>query len=205
MHIIDPEDPRLLYIHAQRLDSRELDKLLGICEFALMDGHIDSEEGRAVLDWMNQNKRAATVWPANIIYSRLNDIFADGNMNSEEERDLLSLIMSIIRPSPGEPQAATSLPLCQPSPSVSFQDKTFCFTGVFSYGKRSDCVSAIQARGGISLDGITKKLNYLVIGDIGSEAWKHSSFGNKIIKAVEYRDSGLPLNIISEEHWIRQL
>lgn len=57
-------------------------------------------------------------------------------------------------------------------------------------------------RGGYTLKDVTKKLHYLVIGNIGSEVWKHSTFGNKIAKAVEYRDKGREIVIISEAHWI---
>lgn len=38
MEVDDPEDPVLLRVHAKRLISRDIDQLLGICEFALQDG-----------------------------------------------------------------------------------------------------------------------------------------------------------------------
>lgn len=48
----------------------------------------------------------------------------------------------------------------------------------------------------------SKKINdVLTIGAYATESWKHSSFGNKIMKAVEYRDMGVPLSIVSEMHW----
>lgn len=36
---------------------------------------------------------------------------------------------------------------------------------------------------------MAQKTNVLVIGVYATESWKHSSFGNKILKAVEWRAS----------------
>jgi hypothetical protein len=59
--------------------------------------------------------------------------------------------------------------------------------------------------GGICIHNVTKKLHYLVIGNIGSETWRHSSFGSKIAKAIEYQERGARLAIISEQHWTEHL
>ena len=50
---------------------------------------------------------------------------------------------------------------------------------------------------------VTKQSQVLVIGAIGSSDWIHSSHGRKIEKAVKYRSAGIPLSIVSEEHWQR--
>ncbi|MNF12093.1 hypothetical protein D3C80_2134780 [compost metagenome] len=48
---------------------------------------------------------------------------------------------------------------------------------------------------------MSKKIHYLVVGAIGNEQWLHSTYGTKIKKAVELREAGAPLAIVSEEHW----
>jgi hypothetical protein len=35
-----------------------------------------------------------------------------------------------------------------------------------------------------------------------TDSWKHETFGRKIEKAMLYQDEGIPLAIVSEEHWI---
>ena len=53
---------------------------------------------------------------------------------------------------------------------------------------------------------VTLKTDYLVIGDLSSRDWKFSSFGRKIEKAIEYRDSGKSdVAIISEQMWLERL
>lgn len=52
---------------------------------------------------------------------------------------------------------------------------------------------------------MTQKTDVLVIGMYATESWKHSAFGTKIIKAVDMRESGVPISIVSEEHWMKYL
>lgn len=128
-------------------------------------------------------------------------MLADGALDSDEQKDLLSIIMNIGRPRTNDNLIVPSLPIDEPAPVISFESRNFCFTGVFDYGSRNDCITITQQRGGVISKGVTKKLHYLVIGNIGSEVWKHTNFGLKIAKAVSYRESGVPIAIIAESRW----
>jgi NAD-dependent DNA ligase len=196
------QDRELRYIHNDRLVQRDIDQLLGICEFALQDGHIDQFEAENILIWLNNHRGCINEWPAKILYDRLNTMLADKKLDDDEQGDLLSLVMQIARPpSQSGDIIPTSLPLDNPPPNITIVNHSFCFTGVFDYGSRDACQSAITQRGGSALKNVTKKLNYLVIGNIGSEFWKFSSFGNKIAAAIDLREAGQPIKIISEQHW----
>lgn len=202
----DPEDKALLKINAKRLIARDIDQLLGICEFALQDGTIDQVEAFAILDWLRSHRLSLDSWPANVLYERLSQMLGDGVLDIDEQRDLLDIVMAIARPRTSTGIVVpTGLPINEPQPAIVFEAHSFCFTGVFNFGKRDDCQGAIIERGGEVAKAITKKLHYLVIGNIGSEVWKHSSFGLKIAKAVEYRDAGAPVAIVSEQHWAASL
>lgn len=206
MEIDDPEDKRLPLIHAKRLIQRDIDQLLGICEFALQDGHIDQGEAEAILFWLKTHNTCLDTWPANVLFDRLSTMLADGHLDDEEQGEILSTIMSISKPRQASNELApTNLPVDDPAPVIIFENRSFCFTGVFDYGRRTECVDAITKLGGKEAGGITKKLNYLVIGNIGSEVWRHTSFGSKIAKAMEYRESGVPIAILSESYWTSQI
>jgi NAD-dependent DNA ligase len=77
------------------------------------------------------------------------------------------------------------------------------FTGTCVFGTRKQCQTAVEELGGLNAKGVTKKLDYLVLGTYVTDSWAHESYGLKIEKAMEYRDSGVPLCIITEEHWIK--
>jgi hypothetical protein len=52
---------------------------------------------------------------------------------------------------------------------------------------------------------VTKNLDYLVLGTYVTDSWIHENFGRKIEKAMGYRDSGLDLVIVTEEHWANEV
>lgn len=201
MSRIDPENKILKSFHRDRMIGRDIDQLLGICEFALQDGCIDQNEAQSIFDWLKTRHLSLDKWPVSVLYDRLASMLSDGKLDDDEQLELLDLVTQMVRP-PSETGFKTSpLPLCDPLPSVQFENRRFCFTGVFDFGRRPDCENAVAIRGGIPSSSVTKKLDYLVIGNVGSEVWRHSSFGTKIAKAVELRDSGVSIAIISESHW----
>jgi NAD-dependent DNA ligase len=198
----DTEDPVLLRIHADRIKEREIKQLSGICEICLQYGYISEEEADGILLWLDNHRLRLDTWPASILYDRLRMLLVDRTLDSNEQGELLSLIMRIARPRLSDSWIKpSSLPVNDPLPGIIFEGRSFCFTGVFDFGPRAACQAAVIKRGGTVVDNITKKLHYLVIGGVGSEIWKHTSFALKIARAVSYRDSGIPLIIVPESHW----
>ena len=142
-----PEDPAIIKVHATRLINRDIDQLLGICEFALQDGHIDRGEAESILTWLNNHRSCLDTWPANVLYDRLRTMLADGILDDDEQRDLLGIVMSISKPRTDDGNIApTTLPIDTPSPDILFEQHSFCFTGVFDFGPRAKCQSAITER-----------------------------------------------------------
>jgi NAD-dependent DNA ligase len=131
---------------------------------------------------------------------------SSGSLDADEGAELLETLNSFSNRDfeLGEVLKSTTLPLSDPAPELTFADRIYCFTGTFSYGQRKHCEKAVVDRGG-SCAGLSQKTNVLVIGVYATESWKHSSFGNKILKASEWRDAGLPIAIVSEKHWVRYL
>ena len=98
-------------------------------------------------------------------------------------------------------------PFDRPQPDVSFTNRTFMFTGKFTFGTRKACQDAVTSRAGSAPDqkSVTQLIDYLVIGTEGSKAWRRGTYGNKIEDAIlSRRDHGTPA-IISEEHWVTAL
>lgn len=200
-----PNDYGLRAIHGDRLIAREIDELTGLCKGAILDGSVNQTEAQGIMAWLDTHTHCLDTWPASVLYDRLRGMLADGSLDSDEERDLLDLLSEFATPESARGATTSALPIDQPEPAITIDGHSFCFTGVFDYGSRAECQQAVSDRGGIAASGITKKLHYLVIGGIGSEFWKHSTFGTKIAKAVEYRDAGTPLIIVSERHWADHL
>ena len=150
----------------------------------------------------------AVTWPGEVVYKRINQVLADGAIDEDERKYLTETLDSLIGGTMQEIGAteglSTSLPVDDVS-DIDFDGRSFCFTGTFLFGTRSACHKATELAGGIAAKGVTRKLDFLVIGTNTTRTWANTSFGRKIEKAVDYRNSGLPLAIVSEACWVRHL
>ncbi|MCB1808999.1 MAG: hypothetical protein KDJ99_28755 [Candidatus Competibacteraceae bacterium] len=202
--------PQIRQFNQSRLSDRNIDELIGLCKGILADGLVVQQEAEFLQRWLNANRDIADQWPANILYQRINHVLRDGHLDDQESHELLKTLLDITGgPSQDahiELPMATTLPLDNPQPDLIFPDRSFCVTGRFAFGDRASVVKEITDRSGLISNGITKSVDYLLIGSVGSTDWIHTSYGRKIEKAVEYKNSQNPtLAIICEEHWVKFL
>ena len=194
---------------AHAVNERQIDEMIGIIKGIMCDDEASVSEIEFLKNWLEANKLTAHQWPASIIYARISDALADGTIDENERREITQLLSETIghsaEPPPEAHSNSTSLPLCNPKPAVEFNDKTFCFTGKFYAGTRQWCENITQSKGGKSTSTITKKVDYLVIGELGNEAWIHSTHGRKIESAIELRELHGKLHIIDEQYWVNHL
>lgn len=83
--------------------------------------------------------------------------------------------------------------------------KTFLFTGKLKQLSRTEAVAKVSELDGKVAKSVTKKLDYLVVGDDGSPLFSGGKKGSKIVKAEEYQEQGLGIQIISETDWLQML
>lgn len=96
---------------------------------------------------------------------------------------------------------ASDTPFDRPEPDVRIADCDFVFTGKFAFGTRKACEAAVVARGGRAAHVVTRDVEYLVVGTLGSTQWRRGSYGSKIEAAILLRrNHGRPA-IVSEETW----
>ncbi len=187
----------------KQINDRDIDTLIGLSKGLTADGKINTAEATVLVSWLVQSKSRSDNPLVENLLEKVESMLADGVIDDEESAELVTTLNQFTGESPeiGEVAKATTLPLCDPPPSFSLEGNSFLYTGTFAYGARKLCKEATESRGGINAKSLTKSLDFLVIGTYVTDSWKHESFGNKIIKAVAYRDEGCPLSIISEEKW----
>lgn len=200
------DDATLNRFGRRRIGSRQVDELIGLARGIAADGMIHEAEVEVLLNWLVANKDIAGVPVVGTLYERVADILEDGVVDDDEKADLLATLDAFTSGDleTGEAMKATTLPLCEPAPDLLFEGRRYTFTGTFNYGKRKACEQAVVDRGGAA-GSLTKRTDVLVIGVYATESWKHSSFGNKIVRTCELRDQGLPIHIVSEAHWSSHL
>jgi NAD-dependent DNA ligase len=193
-------------VGGERIESRQIDELIGLCRGMAADGSINQLEAEFLQKWLAANIAISGQPVIQTLYNRVSEVLADGRLEDDEAKDLLSTLdqLSSRDFEHGEVLKSSDLPLCDPAPHLVFENRLYCFTGTFNFGRRAACEKAVLAKGAQS-GSLTKKTDVLVVGVYATESWKHSSFGNKIIKACEMRDEGVPISIVSETHWQRYL
>lgn len=194
------------------VSERQVDELIGICRGITADGVITQGEAEFIHKWLIANQSAFSDNPfLASLFVRVHEMLADGILDNEESQELLETLHHFSGGSIDLQEAvegkikATTLPFNKPEPNIIIPEHRFCFTGTFGFGTRNDCHQAIENLGGIVSQGVTKKLDYLVVGKYATDDWKHSTYGRKIEKAVNYRDTGEKVAIIGEDYWCKFL
>jgi len=190
-----------------RISVRQVDELIGIARGLCADGLLNDAEVEFLQRWLVVNADVSKQPLVTQLYKRVGHILSDGFVDEDERRELFETLNAFSDTSfeLGEVLKPTTLPLCSPAPEVEFSGRAFCFTGTFNLGRRTECVRAVEERGGYA-GSLTQDTDYLVIGAYITDSWLHSTCGTKIIKAVTMRDEKeVPISIISEQHWATYL
>lgn len=208
LHLNADAQPLIKAFRSEAIIDRQIDELIGIIKGVMADGMIHQGEIEFLLAWMHSNRNTCDKWPSKVIYPRLAAALADGVIDIQEESEIMDILLATVggntAPQHGLASDSTSLPLSKPAPHVFFAEHSFCFTGKFASGTRQWCEEQVLSRGA-TISGITKKLRFLVIGEIGSNDWLHSTHGRKIEKAIELNSNDALIHIIAEEHWHKHL
>lgn len=189
----------------KNIQDRQVDTLIGLSKGITADGKVDQSEAEFLQTWLVQNCQSQNPLILNLL-NKVSEMLEDGILDEDESAELLTILHTLSgeKSELGEVAKTSTLPVCSPSPNIEFVSKTFLFTGTCAFGTRKQCQEAIKSLGGVNAKGVTKKLDYLILGTYVTDSWAHESYGRKIEKAMEYRDSGLPISIITEEHWANE-
>ncbi len=100
------------------------------------------------------------------------------------------------------PVVSTVRGICDTIVDVQFENRSFCFTGTASYGKRSALADVAEGLGAIVKSSVSKKLDYLVIGALSTPSWIYSTYGRKIEEVKDNRKSGATTVIVHEDDFL---
>jgi len=184
----------------------ELQTLQGICHGILSNGKVEDKEVLALDEWLDEHEFLASYYPYDEIKSLLTSVLADGIIDEQERKRLSAYFSEFVDISNNE--IADKIKggiigveisgVCTSEPSVLFKDKTFCFTGVSERGSRKEISEMITKAGGIFSSSISKKTDYLIVGDNSNPCWAFACYGRKVEKAINLRKNGSRIQIIHE-------
>lgn len=198
------------FFNADRMDRRSADVLAGLAAGIAADGVVTIDEAKFLRQWIDTQLAHLDDPVINLLYQRISLMLQDGELDAEESAELLDTLrgfagLSVSGTSTKAYSAPNPLPLNRPEPDIVCEGRVFVFTGTMAFGPRKECERLVRERGANIGAGVSRKIDYLVVGSIGNDQWLHSSYGTKILRAVELREGGMPIAIIGEDHWQRVL
>jgi hypothetical protein len=195
-------------LRSQRRVEQGLAEMFGLVRGVAADGVVSTDEATRLSEWTRANPEVASRWPANILARRLERIFADGRLESRERERLTAMLSQLAENSSGLTTGfplATDLPITRPEPEVTFEGQTFVFAGDMAYGPTHQCEREVMELGGNCERGVNRRTDYVVIGTLGAGDWAQGHFGGLVDEVVQYRARGVPIAVITEEHWASAL
>lgn len=161
--------------------------LNGVLEGIVCDYKIDQKEINNLKKWLEQHDYLKDVYPYDKVLLEVNKVLQDEILTEEECKYLFEIFEDIVNPQLSDEK------------EIDFIGKTFCLTGEFKSATKEEISNKIKELGGIEKSGVSSKLNYLIVGSIGSDAWKFGKIGGKQAKAQELNEKGANIKIIDEE------
>lgn len=170
--------------------TKSIADLVDLLNEIIEDGVVSEAEALALSAWIKDHNDLKGTYPYDRIDSKLDEVLADGILEPDELRELLRLFTILTDP------IKAIRPLGH---KIDVSDKLVCITGSFKAGEKKDVAQKLQKRGAIVKNSVVKKLDYLIVGSLGSADYGAGRYGGKIRKAFENQDAGLPVCIVLEQ------
>lgn len=174
--------------HAQPSETTlRLQTLQMILKSISADGVLTAEEIAVLEEWMISNQILEGNYPFDKVFRTVRQATQDGVLDNEEKEEMLELFNRITDPV-GHTECGC----------FDIRGKVFCLTGEFKAGGRGVIESHLVSLGGIASKSVTKKTDYVIVGEFGSDAWSSGNYGTKVKKAIELQEKGCSIEIVKE-------
>lgn len=182
--------------------------LNGLIHGILADGKLTDKEIVSLNQWLAENDYLQGTYPFDETLSLTSAMLADHKISPDERNTLMAFFSNFIdfrdsynlmEPDFKKLREQYSVQgICAFCPEIEFEDKVFCFTGASYKATRAELADIVSSHGGLPRDGVSRKTNYLIVGNDGNPCWAYSCYGRKIEEAINLRREGFKLQIVNE-------
>lgn len=194
------------HFHRSILSQSEimLNELIGILGGISADNIINEREMKFLSQWFEDNGTVCQVWPLSEIRDRVMDVLINQNSDKEAEEQLMNFIKRIttrrLTFMDFEHNLSTGF-LIEDDDPVDLYRKCICFAGDFLSGEYKILKFQTLKRGAVVSDSFNDEVDILVLGSLSIRDWLNSEESQKIRKALDFKETGKYLRIISEKKW----
>ena len=194
------------------LITSSIQTLHGVIHGILANNKVTDAEIANLQVWMDDHSVLKGTYPFDEIYSLVFSVMEDGTITDDERNILIAYFSEFVDTRNSYNlneieladlrQSYSVQGVCAKDPDILVIGKTFCFTGASSIATRNEIESIILKHGGLFVNSVSKKVQYLVVGADGTPCWAFSCYGRKIEKAISLRKTGQPIIIVNEhDYW----
>ena len=197
------------HFHRSILSQSEimLNELIGILGGISADNIINEKETTFLKQWFEDNETVCQVWPLSEIRDRVMDVLINKNSDEEAGEELMAFIKRItsrrLTFMDFEHSLSTGF-LIEDDDPIDLYRKCVSFAGEFLTGEYKILKFQTLRKGATVSDTFNDEVDILVLGSLSIGDWLNSGDGQKIRKALDFKETGKYLRIISEKRW-RQL
>lgn len=176
-----------------------IQELQGIATAIIYDNYVDDNEIRLLIEWIGKHREISDQFPICELVPLIQRVIKRSKCTPSIRTNLFEILSSFA----SDPQKPKVIDSIHDNCEVEFKDREFVFTGKLEFGARSIAIEAVERLNGYTWKAVRRTTDYLVTGNLGSDSWKFSRFGNKIEKALEIRKLYRSrLKIITERDFI---
>lgn len=173
-----------------------LQKLEGILIGITCDDVLTEDEVYSLKAWLDENRHLCGNYPFDKAEKAIASALEDDILEQHELDEMLEIFKEIINP---------DFTSDSKNIEVDFNGKIVCVTGDFKLGSRAEVTKTLENLGASIKNSVSGKTHYLIVGGLGSDAWKHGNYGGKIKKAMELKEQGKNIIIMAEEDFVKAL
>jgi len=196
------EEAKIRAYNFPLIQRRAIHTLQGIATAVVYDGKLDDIEMELIVKWIEKNREFINLWPVSRLVEMLAEITEDGIIDKDERRLLLTFLEAIsVNPNDDNPVVTG---IFDKNPRIEFSERSFVFTGALQFGTRKKAEKEVIMRGGIFMKNYRNMVDYLVVGKLGSDAWKYNRYGRKIETCMTDKKAGCcNALIVNESDFVR--
>lgn len=173
------------------------------------DSVISEEELLGLRAWLKGHQHLERRWPYDEVVDLIRRVMRDKKIDAAEHIVLMKFFTEFFENEERPVSASETISdrtgpksVFAPSDDIEIEDHNFCFTGDSPEYERPELQAMVLERGGYYFSGVSRKIDYLVVGKNGSPDWQFSTYGRKIEKAVDLQHEGYPIKIITEDTFL---
>ena len=159
------------------------------------DGILTDKEISLLQTWMIIHSDLEGTYPFDKLFGFVNSSLLDGKIDSSENNELLEIFAKFIDP------VHNSCSCSQGTLDVT--GKNVCLTGTFCCGSKKQVSDTLTEMGAVICNSVTKKTDIVIVGGQGSDAYAFGNYGAKVQRAMELKEAGQQIEIISEADFFK--